>query len=103
MVLEQAGDLDRTEPERLAAQPTADEQRGHHRQHECDRSDAHHDRQLTAYDVADFFSVIPTATSAITFPAGSRTGTTARTDGPSVPLYASVNERPCTAGAMCPM
>ncbi len=32
----------------------------------------------------------------------SRTGVTARTDGPSVPVYVSVNVRPCSAGPVCP-
>ncbi len=47
-------------------------------------------------------SVTPAATSPTTRPSPSSTGTTARTDGPSVPVYVSRTIPPATAGAMVP-
>ena len=48
-------------------------------------------------------SVRPTDTSATTSPPSSRTGTTARTDGPSVPTYVSVkSSTPAAAGPIVP-
>ena len=49
-----------------------------------------------------FETVTPAATSAMTSPASSSTGTTARTDGPSVPVYVSVNASPVSARSMLP-
>src|SRR5690349_2137075 len=49
-----------------------------------------------------FDTVTPAATSAITSPASSSTGTTARTDGPSVPVYVSVKASPARARSMLP-
>ena len=49
-----------------------------------------------------FDTVTPAATSAITSPSSPNTGTTARTEGPSVPVYVSVNASPASARSMLP-
>ena len=48
-------------------------------------------------------AVMPADTRPTIRPEPSRTGTIARIDGPSVPVYTSVNVSPRSAGSMVPM